>query len=86
METKPVLRSHPLCDNLFDTYMRIRKLTPEDPPDVREEHYKKAREAWNQLVQICKQYYFQQGEEYADVVCLSLDIYRLEEVCLKYYQ
>jgi len=65
--------------------MRIRYLEPSDPPEVREEYYNRARAAYNSLVKICSEYYKKLDPNNADVICLSLDIYRLDDVCVDYF-
>jgi hypothetical protein len=75
------IRFHALCGRLFEDYMRLRYLSPQDPPDVREQYYQRARRAHSELVHICAQYYERNGEPYADLICQSLDIYRLHDIC-----
>mgnify|MGYP000199725101 CR=1 FL=1 len=79
-----VLKSHPICDKYFSDYFRIAYLSPEDPQDVRDEYYRRARIAHNELVKLCTGYY-EKFDSDAELICKSLDIYRLHEACVDYF-
>ncbi len=77
------LKYHPYCDGLFGRYMRLIYLSEKDDKETRELYHREANYAWNELLRICRQYYSYDPD--ADVICQSLDIYRLHEVCCDYF-
>jgi hypothetical protein len=79
-----VLKYHPVCDWLFGRYMRLIYISPKDDVETREAYYREARTAWNELLKICKEYY--RGESDADVICVSLDIYKLYDICYEFFK
>jgi hypothetical protein len=78
-----VLKHHPICDRYFSDYMRLATLSFGDSPEVREVYHRRARIAWNALLEICRLYY--QNDPHADLICKSYDIYRLTDVCYDFF-
>jgi hypothetical protein len=81
-----VLKYHPVCDWLLGQYMRLIYLSPKDDIETKEIYYREARSAWNELINICKEHYRRLGETDADIICLSLDIYKLHDICCEYFK